>query len=247
MASLADVKRISRQVARKAAASKQDRVQDGGLAVAQVGGLQAALDGKQATIADGSLSIAKTVGLQSTLDGKQNAITSSNRLNADRIATGIVSSSEFNQLHNINTVSIPNGGVGTVQDQLDAKQNILTYTKNSDVREDGLDIVCPNICYVGRANTRALNANIGGTGATIGYIPDLFAPVGTNTMGRVIDNSLFYIVRDTSKSGFAQGDINGDFGIQILSAGLYRAGYGITFKNESYNGKVMFSTHPRNS
>jgi hypothetical protein len=121
MASLGDVKRISRQVARKAAASKQDRVQDGGLAVAKVGGLQTALDGKQATIADGGLSIAKTVGLQSTLDGKQNAITSSNRLNADRIATGIVSSSEFNQLHNVNTVSIPNGGVGTVQDQLNSK------------------------------------------------------------------------------------------------------------------------------
>jgi hypothetical protein len=105
-------------------------------------------------------------------------------LNADRIATGIVSSSEFNQLHNINTVSIPNGGVGTVQDQLDAKQNILTYTKNSDTREDGLDIVCPNICYIGKNINRSLNANI------TQYIPDLFAPVGTLGMSRVIDTSL---------------------------------------------------------
>ena len=70
MASLADVKRISRQVARKAAASKQDRVQDGGLAVAKVAGLQTALDGKQATISGGDLTIAKTNNLQTKLDEK---------------------------------------------------------------------------------------------------------------------------------------------------------------------------------
>jgi len=52
-------------------AGKQDTTVDGGLAIAKISGLQAALDGAGGgDIADGELTIAKTQGLQSALDAK---------------------------------------------------------------------------------------------------------------------------------------------------------------------------------
>ena len=71
-----------------------------------------ALAGKQATIGDGDLTIARTTGLQTALDSKQAILSAGNKLNAEFIGGGNVTSTEFDYL---------DGVTSNIQTQLDAR------------------------------------------------------------------------------------------------------------------------------
>ena len=221
------------------------------------------LSAKQGTIGDGDLTIARTSGLQSALDAKQATIDSSNRLSAEKISSGIVTNAEFNQIHNINTVSIPNGGVGTVQDQLDARQ--LTITATTKIPKPLLvntaqSLSSPMNDISKIANTVVCLINVGGSiptsanqTTTAGYYIDCYSAPNFETLNGLkntglVDSSIFTIVAPTYTTATtvsAHTGTDARFGVRILSAGLYRANYIVAMENESTNDRVSLQSYFR--
>ena len=107
MATVADVKRLSRSISKKVASSKQDKIGDGSLTIANTNGLQAAIDAKQPTITQNLELVAPNVGNNCN-------ITSSTDSNHLVLKAGNTAKNVVIQTDNQTTLTVkPNGAVIT--------------------------------------------------------------------------------------------------------------------------------------